>query len=65
MTGPPPERQAACVCGPGRRSLDMPSPGRNQGPLDPATKVLEMESLGVKVGTYACACLTWHLSRLA
>jgi hypothetical protein len=27
----------------------MPSPGRSQGPLDPATKVLEMESLGVKV----------------
>ena len=27
----------------------MPSPGRDQGPLDPATKVLEMESLGVKV----------------
>ena len=33
----------------GRRSADMPSPGREQGPLDPATKVLEMESLGVKV----------------
>ena len=27
----------------------MPSPGRSQGPLDPATKVLELESLGVKV----------------
>ena len=27
----------------------MPSPGQDQGPLDPATKVLEMESLGVKV----------------
>lgn len=37
--------------GAGRRSADMPSPGRDQGPLDPATKVLEMESLGVKVGS--------------
>ena len=27
----------------------MPSPGRGQGPLDPAAKVFEMESLGVKV----------------
>lgn len=36
----------------------MPSPGRDQGPLDPATKVLEMESLGVKVRllSYACTC---------
>ena len=37
--------------GAGRRSADMPSPGRDQGPLDPATKVLEMESLGGKVGS--------------
>lgn len=36
----------------------MPSPGRDQGPLDPATKVLEMESLGLKVRffSYACTC---------
>ncbi|KAL0040642.1 hypothetical protein WJX79_000331 [Trebouxia sp. C0005] len=33
----------------GRRSPDMPSPGRSQGPIDPATKVLEIQSLGVKV----------------
>ena len=36
----------------------MPSPGRSQGPLDPATKVLEMESLGVKVYTFNRTCIS-------
>jgi hydrocephalus-inducing protein len=33
----------------GRRAPDMPGPSGALGPLDPATRVLELASLGVKV----------------
>lgn len=49
----------------GRRSPDMTSPRQNQGPLDPATKVLEMESLGVKVSCfYLCQPVQHAVSAL-
>ena len=43
------EMQEADYVRAGRRSPDMPGPDGSLGPLDPATKVLEFESLGTKV----------------